>query len=116
MKKQYFIYIPILLVLTLFAGVYTGYYITRKSFVSARQSVSQPANKLSNIIRLIESVYVDTVNINEIVEKSIPPILENLDPHSTYIPARDMQEVEEEMQGNFSGIGVQFSIQEDTIM
>ena len=65
---------------------------------------------------LVEAAYVDSVNSGEIIEKTIPDLLKNLDPHSTYIPARNMQEVEEEMQGNFSGIGVQFSIQEDTVV
>jgi carboxyl-terminal processing protease len=116
MNRKYLVYIPLLLIFTLAVGLYAGNSIARRTFLSARTKVSQPANKLGNIIRLIESAYVDTVNTNEIVEKSIPVILENLDPHSTYIPAKEMQEVEEEMQGNFSGIGVQFSIQEDTIM
>jgi carboxyl-terminal processing protease len=116
MNRKYAVYIPLLLIITLVAGFYAGNSIARRSYLSARQKVSQPANKLGNIVRLIEAAYVDTVNTSEIVEKSIPVILENLDPHSTYIPARDMQEEEEVMQGNFSGIGVQFSIQEDTIM
>jgi carboxyl-terminal processing protease len=64
---------------------------------------------------LVEQGYVDSVNTASIVEKTIPEILKNLDPHTTYIPARDMQEVEEEMTGKFSGIGVQFSIMEDTV-
>ena len=58
---------------------------------------------------------MDSVNTNNIVEQTIPEILKNLDPHTTYIPARNMLEVEEEMTGNFSGIGVQFSIMEDTV-
>ncbi len=75
---------------------------------------SQP-NKLTTILDLIDKGYVDSVNTNDIVEKTIPEILENLDPHTTYIPAKYMQEVQEEMKGKFSGIGVQFSIQEDTV-
>jgi carboxyl-terminal processing protease len=116
MKRLYYIFIPLLLIITLFIGLYAGNFMTRRFFLSSRQTSSQPANKLSSIIRLIKSNYVDSINTGELVEKSLPVILENLDPHSTYIPAKDMQGVEEEMQGNFSGIGVQFSIQEDTIM
>ena len=52
---------------------------------------------------------MDSVNSSDIIEKAIPGILENLDPHTAYIPAKNMKEVQEEIQGNFSGIGVQFS-------
>lgn len=72
-------------------------------------------NKLSAIIKMVESSYVDSVNTKDIIEKTIPKILEGLDPHTTYIPARNMKEVQEEMSGNFSGIGIQFSIQDDTV-
>jgi carboxyl-terminal processing protease len=70
---------------------------------------------LTTILQLIENGYVDSVNSSDIVEQTIPGILKNLDPHTAYIPARNMQEVQEEMTGNFSGIGVQFSIQDDTV-
>lgn len=112
MNRKYLLFFVLLIVLSLFAGIYAGVRMGRKSMKSSYAK----ADKISSIIRLIDAVYVDTINSAEITEKTIPAILENLDPHSTYIPARDMQEVEEEMQGNFSGIGVQFSIQEDTIM
>ncbi len=72
-------------------------------------------NKISTILDLISRGYVDSVNTGEIVEETIPELLKNLDPHTSYIPAKAMQEVQEEMSGNFSGIGVQFSIQEDTV-
>ena len=58
---------------------------------------------------------VDSVNTHEIIEKTIPSLFKDLDPHSTYIPAKIMKDEQEKMQGNFSGIGVQFSIQEDTV-
>ncbi len=116
MKTKFNLLIPLLLLATLLTGLYLGKTINRISPVRAVHLKSDPAKKLGLVISLIESAYVDTVHTAEIVEKSIPGILENLDPHSTYIPAREMQGVEEEMQGNFSGIGVQFSIQEDTIM
>ena len=51
-----------------------------------------------------------------LIEKAIPQILKNLDPHTAYIPPKEMVGVEEEMRGNFGGIGVQFSIQNDTVM
>jgi len=116
MNKRFSFYIALILVMTLFVGLFLGRTIARRSFLTAQHNSSHAISKLSNILRLIQTAYVDSVNTDNIVEKSIPGILENLDPHTTYIPAKDLQGVEEEMQGNFSGIGVQFSIQEDTVM
>ncbi len=114
MKKSPAFQIILLVAIALLAGISIGKIQTRKSRFS--ESGSLPGEKLGSIIAMIEKMYVDSVNITDLVEKTIPGLLETLDPHSTYIPAKDMQEVVEEMQGNFSGIGVQFSIQEDTIM
>ncbi|MCF6358928.1 MAG: S41 family peptidase, partial [Draconibacterium sp.] len=72
-------------------------------------------NKISTILNLIDNGYVDSVNTKSIVEQTIPEMLKNLDPHTTYIPAKNMVKVQEEMTGNFSGIGVQFSVMEDTV-
>lgn len=115
MNKRFPAYFPLILAVTLALGLLIGTSLHRRPLIPGNRE-SAAGEKLGNIMELIETAYVDTVNTSEIVENTIPALLENLDPHSTYIPARDMQEVEEEMQGNFSGIGVQFSIQEDTIM
>jgi carboxyl-terminal processing protease len=64
----------------------------------------------------INQEYVDTVNQKSLVESTIEDILHNLDPHSAYIPAEDLQAVNEPLEGNFDGIGIEFHIQEDTIM
>ena len=116
MNKKFSVYIPLLLAVALIAGLFIGNALNKKSQPAHRNFKMPGNNKLSSILGLVEAAYVDSININDILEKTIPDLLENLDPHSTYIPARNMQEVEEEMQGNFSGIGVQFSIQEDTVV
>jgi carboxyl-terminal processing protease len=72
-------------------------------------------NKLNDVLNYIDREYVDTVNIDSIVEKTIPVILKDLDPHSIYIPAKDLESVNEPLTGKFDGIGVQFNIQKDTI-
>lgn len=72
-------------------------------------------NKLSSILSYIENEYVDTVDINELSEAAIPELISHLDPHSVYIPARDLQKFNEPLQGNFSGIGIQFNMIEDTV-
>lgn len=73
-------------------------------------------NKIDAVLRLIEEQYVDTVDKVELTESLIPEILKNLDPHTVYIPAEDVKEANQELEGNFGGIGVQFSIQNDTVM
>ena len=78
-------------------------------------SVSKSNDKLSQLIHVIGKQYVDTVDVNELVEKTIPKVLAELDPHSVYIPAKDAEESNQELRGSFSGIGIQFMIQSDTI-
>ena len=72
-------------------------------------------NKISSVLSYIENEYVDTVNINELTEDAIPAIINNLDPHSFYIPAKELSEVNEPLVGNFSGIGIQFNMTDDTV-
>ena len=116
MNKKYLFFTLLVLMVSLTIGILIGHSFRKQYNLPFRLKETPAGLKLQSIIGLIETAYVDSVNSDEIVENSIPGILENLDPHSIYIPAREMQGVKEEMQGNFSGIGVQFSIQEDTIM
>lgn len=71
-------------------------------------------DKLLVILDEIEKNYVDSINYKDLVEKSLPYIMENLDPHSTYLPPADLEKAEGELVGNFSGIGVQFNVPNDT--
>lgn len=73
------------------------------------------SNKLDAVLNLINTKYVEDVDTEEIVEKLIPDMLKELDPHSVYIPAKEMEKTMEEMEGSFSGVGIQFNIREDTI-
>ena len=72
-------------------------------------------DKLSHLLHIIGSQYVDTVNVDALIEKTIPKVLAELDPHSVYIPAQKAEESNQELKGSFSGIGIQFMIQSDTI-
>ena len=115
MNKKTTIILPLLIAVSIAGGILIGNMLSQNSRpVMGMLGQSKP-NKLATILDLIDHGYVDSVNTSDIVEQTIPEILKNLDPHTTYIPARNMQEVQEEMQGNFSGIGVQFSVQEDTV-
>ncbi|WP_163715286.1 S41 family peptidase [Mangrovibacterium lignilyticum] len=116
MKKRISIYLPLLIAVSVIVGIFLGNHLTSQSSHGGFQNFAAPKpDKLSTIVDLIANAYVDSVGTDQMVEDAIPVLLKNLDPHSTYIPARDMQEVNEEMQGNFGGIGVQFSIHNDTV-
>ncbi len=115
MNKRTLIILPLLIAISVAAGIFIGSLLKQNSQPYFSPLGYSKPNKLSTILELIDKGYVDSVNTNEIIEKTIPEILENLDPHTSYIPVKYMQEVQEEMHGKFSGIGVQFSIQEDTV-
>lgn len=107
---------PVFLAIALIIGIWLGAKMESRRQASTFPALMNDRNKLSLIMNLIEGNYVDTVKSDELIEKAIPEILTQLDPHTVYIPAREMKGVTEEMSGNFSGIGVQFSIQNDTVM
>lgn len=114
MKNRFTVYIPVLLAVALVTGILIGNRMTRNSGGFMPQIAK--SGKLDAIINLIQSEYVDSISTDSLVEKTIPQLLKSLDPHTAYIPAKEMVGVEEEMRGNFGGIGVQFSIQNDTVM
>jgi len=108
---------PVIVGVTLILGVGLGIRLqSRKQTSSLPMLPTTSHSKLDQVINLIEGNYVDTVNTKRIIEDAIPEVLKQLDPHTVYISAKEMQGVSEEMAGNFGGIGVQFSIQNDTVM
>lgn len=110
-------YIPIIIAVSIIAGIFIGtFYANRFSEHTPGMGGIQPGtNKLNGLLRIINDQYVDTVNMAALVEDAMPQILNELDPHSSYIPAKDLQAVNDDLRGSFSGIGVQFTIQQDTI-
>lgn len=107
---------PLIVAITLILGVWLGIKLQSRRLASILPVQVINRNKLDMVISLVEGNYVDTVNSRKIIEDAIPEVLKQLDPHTVYIPAKEMQGVTEEMSGNFGGIGVQFSIQNDTVM
>jgi carboxyl-terminal processing protease len=106
---------PVLLAFAIIVGIFIGSVLQRRQ-QAVFDNIKSPANsKIDLIMNLINDYYVDSVNEKQLVNNAIPDILKQLDPHTTYIPKKDMKEVNEEMSGNFGGIGVQFSIQNDTV-
>ena len=79
------------------------------------RSSSPGSQKVETLIKAIDRKYVDVVDMDSIMDRVLPTILQELDPHSAYYPAEETQESNDELHGSFSGIGIQFSIQDDTI-
>jgi carboxyl-terminal processing protease len=110
-------YIPIIIAVSIVAGIFIGTFYAKR-YADPRQqvgSIAPTSNKLNGLLRIINDQYVDTVNMIDLVEDVMPQVLGELDPHSSYIPAKDLQAVNDELKGSFSGIGIQFSIEQDTI-
>lgn len=114
------VYWPLYIAIAICVGIILGIYLypsIRPATVIFNQSPIKinANNKLQEIVNLIEKDYVDTVSSDEVTEKAIINLLEQLDPHSAYISAKDMQAETESLQGNFEGIGIQFRMENDTL-
>ena len=117
MNRNFKIIYPVVLAIAVASGILIGSKINRRITPTNIHSLKLfQSDKLSLLLKYIEADYVDSVDNTVIIEKIIPEILNQLDPHSTYISASDMMAVNEDMRGNFSGIGVQFVMQSDTVM
>lgn len=108
-------FIPILLAIGIVVGIAIGTFYANNFAGNKLGVINSSSNKLNALLRIINESYVDTVKMNDLVENTMPLILAELDPHSSYIPAKDLEEVNSGLKGHFSGIGVQFTIKDDTI-
>ncbi len=114
-NKKITIYLPILLSIVLAGGILLGIQLN-KSQINQGSVFNLRIDKLSGILNFIEAEYVDSVDRKDLEEVAIPNILEQLDPHSIYIPARDVARISEPLEGNFEGIGVSFNMPNDTVI
>ncbi|WP_428741799.1 S41 family peptidase [Tenacibaculum sp.] len=108
-------YLPLLLGIAIAFGVFIGGKLNFSDSPDRLFSSNSKKDKLNRLIDYIDYDYVDDVNTDSIVDVTVNGILENLDPHSVYIPKEDMQRVTENMKGDFVGIGVSFYTYKDTI-
>ncbi len=106
---------PLIIAISIVVGILIGTFYAQHFAGNKLGIINSSSNKLNALLRVIDDQYVDTVNMTDLVEKAMPQILAELDPHSTYIPAQDLDDVNSELEGSFSGIGIQFTIQDDTI-
>lgn len=108
-------FVPLIIAVSVVTGILIGTFYAKHHEGNRLGIINGSSNKLNALLRVIDDQYVDTVKMDDLVEKAMPQILAELDPHSTYIPAQKLEAVNSELEGSFSGIGVQFTIQEDTI-
>lgn len=106
---------PVIIAISVVAGILIGTFYAKHYGGNKLGIINGSSNKLNALLHVIDEQYVDTVDMSKLVENAMPQILAELDPHSTYIPAQKLEEVNSELEGSFSGVGIQFTIQEDTI-
>ena len=114
-NKNTFRFTPLVIAVSVVLGILIGTFYAKHYGGNKLGIINASSNKLNALLHVIENQYVDTVDMTELVENTMPQILAELDPHSTYIPAKDLQEVNSELEGSFSGVGIQFTILQDTI-
>ena len=110
-EKKTKTWVPLWIALSIAVGIFIG---NRFAAFNSASNV-KGVGKLEAILDYIRQSYVDTVDINQLIEDALPNIVQELDPHSAYISAADMKKVNEDLEGHFSGIGVSFYVLKDTI-
>ncbi|MES2397712.1 MAG: S41 family peptidase [Bacteroidota bacterium] len=115
-RPKFYVYLPIIFALVLILGIFIGTtFHLNNNLGTISVDPNNKYNKIEEILHYIQQEYVDTVNNEQLVEKTIVSMLQNLDPHSSYISADELQANNEPLKGNFEGIGIEFNIVEDTI-
>ena len=106
---------PLIMALCVIAGILIGTFYANHFSGNRLNIINSGSNRLSNLLHIINDQYVDKVDIDSLVDIAIPQILADLDPHSVYISAKDAQAVADDLKGSFSGVGIEFTIRQDTI-
>lgn len=107
--------IPLIIVVSMIVGLAIGTFYASRITGNRLGVINASSNKIGDLLRIVDDQYVDSIDVEEVVEKVMPQILSELDPHSMYIPAKDLEDVNAELKGSFSGIGIQFTIQHDSV-
>lgn len=109
------ILLPLIISGAIVVGMFAGRMLTGNKNIVTQGEQRNTFGKLDMIISMIDHNYVDTVDSKQMVEDAIPALLKHLDPHTVYIPAKDFENVNQGLRGNFGGIGVQFIMYKDTV-
>ena len=108
-------YMPLLMALCVVIGIIIGSFYANHSSGNRLNIINSGSKRLNDLLHIIDDQYVDKVDVDSLVEKAIPQILAELDPHSVYINAKDVQAANDDLKGSFSGVGIEFTIRQDTI-
>lgn len=108
-------YMPLIMAICVIVGIFIGTFYANHFSGNRLNIINNGSSRLSNLLHIIDDQYVDSVNINDLVDKAIPQILAELDPHSVYISAKDVETANSDLKSSFSGIGIEFMIRQDTI-
>ncbi len=106
---------PLLMAISVVIGILIGTFYANHFSGNRLSIINTSSNKINNLLHIVDDKYVDTVNVNDLVEKALPQILAELDPHSVYISAKDVQQATDDLKGSFSGVGIEFTIRQDTL-
>lgn len=106
---------PLIMAVCVVIGIMIGTFYANHFSGNRLNIINSGSNRLNNLLHIIDDQYVDTVNIDELVEKAMPQILAELDPHSVYISAKDAQITNDDLKGSFFGVGIEFVIRQDTL-
>ena len=107
--------LPLGVAAAIVVGVLIGNFYSHLFSGNRVSFINTSSNKINDLMQIISDRYVDTINMGDFVERTMPQILKELDPHSTYISAKDVEASMQDLKGSFSGIGVQFTIYDDTV-
>ena len=106
---------PLWLAFSVVVGIAIGTFYANHFSGNRLSIINSGSNKLNNLLYIIDDQYVDTIDMANLVEQAMPQILAELDPHSTYISAKDVQSANDDLRGSFSGVGIEFTIRNDTL-
>ena len=106
---------PLFIAIGTIVGIFIGSFLTSHPSNSRINIINTGSSKVAYLLQLIDNNYVDTVDMKTLVEDAMPQILGELDPHSSYFGPKDAEEASEDLKGSFSGIGVQFTMEQDTV-
>lgn len=115
-KKRFNPWLPLIYSCVLIIGVFLGFQLNNNSSTTSFLKQSNTFTKINEVLNYIEESYVDTISKSNLSELAINAIVQQLDPHSAYIPAAEIAEMNEPLQGNFEGIGIEFNLLNDTII
>lgn len=116
MDKNKHRFSPLVMSLCVILGILVGTFYTRHFSGNRLSIINTRENKLNQLLQTIDNQYVDSVNINQLIEDAMPMILSELDPHSSYISVKDAEAANADLKGSFSGIGITFTVPNDTVI